>query len=398
MLKKSATAWDPDTVWQRIRDREPLFIVDVRNPDEFEQWRVEGPEAIPTVNVPYFDLLDPETDEADIAAGLTDGIREKVVDRLPGDRMVLAVCAKGDTSNYVAEALRRLDYEAVNLEGGMRAWGEYYYWRPVVEHESMALYQVVRPARGCLSHVLISDGHAAVFDPGRHLDTYRDLIARADARLERVVDTHLHADHLSGGPALADASQVPYFLHPYDAIHPMDMVPAELDYRYLREGQMFFIGRASVQALHIPGHTLGMVAFLVDDRYLLSGDSLFIGSIARPDLGGKAETWTPLFHRSMQRLMGLADETVVLPGHFSQMIEGDEDGLYRHTLGALKAENVGLQRAAADRETFERYIMESLPEFPDAYVDIKRINAGLKTTDEDEARELELGKNVCALG
>ena len=397
MLKKSDTAWKTQTLWERILDREPMFVVDVRNPDEFEQWRVEGPEPIPTVNVPYFDLLDPETDETDIAAGLIAGIREKIGDQLPADHQIVAVCAKGDTSGYVAEALRRLDYDAVNLEGGMQAWGEFYYWRPVVEEESMGLYQVVRPARGCLSHVLVSDGHGVVFDPARHAETYRELLDRADARLERVIDTHLHADHLSGGPALAAEAQVPYHLHPYDGIHPMDMVPAEIDYRYLKEGQMFFVGRTAVQALHVPGHTLGMVAFLIDDRYLLTGDSLFLDSIARPDLGGKAETWTPLFHASIQRMMGLPDETVVLPGHFSQVSEGNEDGRFMQTLGELKRHNPGLQKAAGGHEEFERYIMESLPEFPDAYVDIKRINAGLRETDQEEARQLELGKNVCAL-
>lgn len=397
MLQKSETAWTTETLWGRILDREPMFVLDVRNPDEFEQWRVEGPEPIPTVNVPYFELLDPDTDEEDLAAGLVAGLRDQLGEQLPDDRMIVAVCAKGDTSGYIAEALRRLDYDAVNLEGGMQAWGEYYYWRPVAETESLALYQVARPARGCLSHVLISDGRAAVFDPARHAGPYHDLLAQSGARLEQVIDTHLHADHLSGGPALAAEWQVPYHLHPYDGIHPMDLLPAELDYHYLKEGQTFFIGRAAVRALHVPGHTLGMVAFLIDDRYLLTGDSLFLGSIARPDLGGKAETWTPLFHGSIQRLMALPDETQILPGHFSQVAEGDDRGLFRASLGRLKERNPGLQKAMAGAETFERYIMESLPQFPDSYVDIKRINAGLRTTDEDEARELELGKNVCAL-
>ena len=72
-----------------------------------------------------------------------------------------------------------------------------------------------------------------------------------------------------------------------------------------------------MKTLHIPGHTLGNVAYLVDDRYLFTGDSIFIESIARPDLGGKGDTWAPLHYHSLRRLLELPDDTVVLPAHFS---------------------------------------------------------------------------------
>jgi hypothetical protein len=93
------------------------------------------------------------------------GVQSQLMEQLPHDRPILAVCAEGNTSNYVAEGLRRLDYDAVNMAGGMAAWGNFYYWRPVAETEDFSLFQVVRPARGCLSHVLVSDHRAAVFDP-----------------------------------------------------------------------------------------------------------------------------------------------------------------------------------------------------------------------------------------
>lgn len=399
MSGKVSASTSPAKVWEQLLRNEPMFILDVRDHDEFESWRVEGPRAaVPTVNIPYFELLDLESEEEDVIDAVMRGVQAQLKGQLPDDRPILAVCAEGKTSTYVAEGLRRLGFDAVNMEGGMEAWGNFYYWRAVEENARYSLFQVVRPARGCVSHVLISDRHAAVFDPARHLETYHELANAAGARIDLVLDTHLHADHLSGGPALGEHDHIPYYLHPYDAIHPMDMLPARMPYRYLEEAQVLQVGRVEIQVLHFPGHTLGMVAFLIDGRYLLDGDSVFLESIARPDLGGKAENWAPLLYTSLQRMTTLPDETVVLPAHFSDITTGDEHGVYQATLGDLKQHNPGLLKLAEGEKAFTDYVLASLPEFPEAYIEIKRANAGLTSPDERKAQELELGKNLCALG
>lgn len=398
MLKQVTTGSTPQQVWERLLRNEPLFILDVRNRDEFERWRVEGPRSVPMLNVPYFELLDLEGEEEDVTEAVMRGVRAQLMEQLPHDRSILAVCAEGNTSNYVAEGLRRLGFDAMNMEGGMEAWGNFYYWRPVEETERFSLYQVVRPARGCVSHMLVSEHRAAVFDPARHIETYHELATAVGARIEMVLDTHLHADHLSGGPALGQGDHIPYHLHPYDAIHPMDMLPARIAYRPLEAEQTFRVGSAEVRVLHFPGHTLGMVAFLIEGRYLLSGDSLFLESVARPDLGGKAEAWAPLLYDSLQRMAELPDETLVLPAHFSDIAAGDENGVFSATLGELKQRNPGLLKLAEGEAAFCDYILANLPEFPEAYVEIKRANAGLTSADERRAQELELGKNICAVG
>jgi glyoxylase-like metal-dependent hydrolase (beta-lactamase superfamily II) len=397
MLKQVTTGPTPQQVWERLLRNEPMFILDVRNRDEFEAWRVEGPHAVPTLNVPYYELLDLEGEEEDVTEAVMRGVQAQLMAQLPHDRPILAVCAEGNTSRYAAEGLRRLGFDAVNMEGGMEAWGNFYYWRPVEETERFSLYQMVRPARGCLSHILVSEHRAVVFDPARHIGIYHELAAAVDAQIERVMDTHLHADHLSGGPQLGRHDHIPYHLHPYDAIHPMDMLPARMTYRPLEAGQTFRIGRAKVKVLHFPGHTLGMVAFLIEGRYLLSGDSLFLESIARPDLGGKAEAWAPLLYDSLKRIAELPDATLVLPAHFSDVTTADENGVFRATLGELKQHNPGLLKLAEGEKAFSDYILENLPEFPAAYIEIKRANAGLVSPDERKAQELELGKNICAV-
>lgn len=373
-----------------------LFIVDLRNRDEFDRTKVEGRTPIPMVNAPYFEVLE-TGDSDDIAQIFADYAAKTWNELLPRDAQILVVCAKGGTSDLAAEGLQRLGYNALSLAGGMNAWGNFYDRKAIVQAEGLAVFQVIRPARGDLSYILVSENEAVVIDPNRHIEQYTEFLAANRLRLAAVLDTHGHADHISGGRALADAAGSEYYLHPYDAIHPIDVLPATIRYEPLREGQEIRFGAARVTVLHIPGHTLGNLAFLVNDTYLLSGDSIFIQSIARPDLGGRGDTWAPLHYRSLARLLELPDQTVVLPGHFSVPAEANINGTYAAELGHLKRENEGLQVVARGEEAFVRYILASLPTFPPQYVDIKRVNAGLLQPDEETASELELGRNICAL-
>ena len=394
--QRAQTEWGVAVLQDRLEAGEEFFVFDVRNEDEFASWQIEGRQPLPTVNVPYYEML--EFDEFDDVVDSFRAYLEKSwVGKLPRDKAILAVCAKGDTSEYVAEALRRLDFEAFNLAGGTAAWGNHYAVRPVVESEELTILQISRPARGCLSHLVASGGRAAVIDPLRHVDRYLDLVRAHGWKIELVLDTHGHADHISGGPALAAAAGVPYHLHPYDGIHPIDVLPARLEFAYLRDGRAFEIGRHRLTALHVPGHTLGNTVFLLDERYLFAGDSIFIESIARPDLGGRGDTWAPLHYGSLRRLLELPDETLVLPGHFAGLAEEGENGLFAAPLGDLRQRNEGLVMAAGAEQEFVAYILASLPEYPDEYVEIKRVNAGLVEVKEATASELELGKNICAL-
>jgi glyoxylase-like metal-dependent hydrolase (beta-lactamase superfamily II)/rhodanese-related sulfurtransferase len=391
-----APQWTVSDLDDRLEAGPPFYLLDVRNRDEFEATPVEGREPGPQRNVPYFEMLEAAGME-DLVDSVESYARAELAAELPRDQPVLAVCAKGDTSEFVARALVRLGYDAANLAGGTRAWGDHYRVKPVVREDGLTILQIARPARGCLSHLVVSDGRAVVVDPARHAEQYVGIAGAEGAAIEGLIDTHGHADHISGGPALAGALDVPYHLHPYDAIHPIDLVPGRLAYEALRAEQEITVGRVTVRALWVPGHTLGNLALLVADRYLLAGDTLFLDSVARPDLGGRAETWAPMHHESLARLLELPDETVVLPGHFSSRREADSAGVFAARLGDLRDANEGLRQVRRGREEFVRYILDSLPRFPDEYVEIKRVNAGLLIPDEEEARELETGKNLCAL-
>jgi glyoxylase-like metal-dependent hydrolase (beta-lactamase superfamily II)/rhodanese-related sulfurtransferase len=397
MITHKMPVWSPAELYRHLNEGSQFAILDVRNQSEFNAWKIEGKGSIHTVNIPYYDLLDLQDVNEELATAVVRAIPERLKDKLRRSEPILAVCARGETSPHVAEGLRRLGYQAFNLEGGMAAWGDHYEMRAVEETRRLSILQISRPARGCLSYLLASGGEAMVVDAARHIDIYTRIAAERGWRVTGVLDTHLQADHLSGGVALARALGVDYWLHPYDSIHPDDLLPATFSFRYLEGEITFTLGEVRVRALHLPGHTLGMINLLVDDRFLLTSDTLFIGSVGRPDLGGRAEQWVPLLYRSLQRVLALPDSTVVLPAHFSHMREADDQGCYRAPISALRSHNEGLLMLSQGLAAFRAYILESLPEHLQSYDDIRRVNTGLLQVDEAKASELELGRNRCSV-
>jgi glyoxylase-like metal-dependent hydrolase (beta-lactamase superfamily II)/rhodanese-related sulfurtransferase len=376
-----------EELYQRISQPNEIYLLDVRNQEEFDTWRVEGRYTPETGHVFYGDFLE---DEA------------SALRSIPQDREVVVVCAKGGASAYVAEILsNQYGISAVNLAGGMAEWGDYYHFLPVIEGEDFRIFQVRRVARGCLSYILISQGKAALVDPLRHTSHYTRFLEQAGASLELIIDTHSHADHISGAPELATSSGAPYYLHPYDAIHPFDMLPASLAYQPLQDGQEFKLGQLDLRVLHVPGHTLGQVNLFAQagdgSIYLFTGDNLFLQSFGRPDLGGQGEAWAPLVYRSIFEVVKelVPGQALALPGHFARHSESRADGLFAATLERLWKENADLQNTS--REEFIQYVLAHLPQMPEQYIEIKRVNGGLSQADEEEASELELGKNVCAL-
>ncbi len=374
---------------------QPLFLIDVRSRADHERSKVEGRESMTTINTPVSEMQNATGLQG--ADAVAEYARREWASVIPQDAQVAVVCGKGITSAMVAEALERVGYGAASLVGGFEAWGNFYDFQPVVTGADLSIHQVARPARGCLSYVVASQGEAIIVDPLRHHEQYIEFAEQNGLKIVAVLDTHGHADHISGAPAIAKALNVPYYFHPYDAIHPIDVMPGTVEFEFLKDGASLSFGSTQLQVIHIPGHTLGNLAYLVGDRYLLSGDSIFVESIARPDLGGKGAEWSPIHYRSLSKLVALGDDTLVLPGHFSSPKEANESGFYGGTLGELKTKNEGLKVLLQGEESFVQYLLGSLPTFPPQYVDIKRVNAGLLKPDEEKASELELGRNICAL-
>src|SRR5919109_1997147 len=368
----------PDELYRHIRRGNPPFILDVRNEDEFANWAIEGLPPHSLLNIPYFVFLEDE------AGGL---------DKVPRGRDVTVVCAKGGSSAFVASILAQHGIRARNLQGGMIAWGDLHVTSRVSSaHDSaLTLLQINRVGKRCLSYVIVSDGEALAIDPARYLDWYTSLAEAQQARLTRVIDTHLHADHLSGGPGLTRALGIPYHICLDDA------AGAQFPYHSLEDGAHLALGSSVVEiiALHTPGHTPGSTSLLVNDQYLLTGDTLFVSSIGRPDLGHKAEEWARLLYRTLfDRIAQLSDDVLILPAHYAGETEMRRDGIIGITLGEARLQSPVFQ--VRTEQAFLDYVLEHLPPQPAIYQEIRRVNLGQMRFDEEHALEAELGPNQCA--
>lgn len=375
----TVTKWTAADVARKVIDNQSLFILDVRNADAFEDWKIEG-HQFDYVNIPYFELLD--------------GV-EGILPQLPKDKDILVVCAKEGSSIMVADMLSEADatLSVSYLVGGMKSWSSYLEPIKVADLSGNGeLYQFVRLGKGCLSYMVISEGEAALIDAVRFTEVFTSFAKEKNVEIKHVFDTHLHADHISGGRSIAEATGATYYLPSKDAAEVV------FDYTPLEDGLTVQIGASNIDvgALYSPGHTIGSTSFVVDGKYLLTGDILFIDSIGRPDLAGLAEDWVGDLRETLyRRYRELAEDLIVLPAHFMIIDELNEDGTVAKRLGDLLSENHGLN--IEDEREFRSIVTDHLPPQPNAYQQIRQVNMGKITPDHDEQTEMEIGPNRCAV-
>ncbi|MFY4777096.1 MBL fold metallo-hydrolase [Metabacillus sp. RGM 3146] len=362
---------------ERVIEKQEIFILDVRNENDFNDWKMEGVN-FDYLNVPYFDLLD--------------GV-EEILDSILSNKDVLVVCAKEGSSIMVAEMLSDAGLDVFYLKGGMKAWSEYLV--PIKAgslKNGGEIYQFVRLGKGCLSYMVLSNGEAAVIDASRMTNHYLSFAKEKGVSITQVLDTHLHADHISGGRELAEMAGAAYWLPSKDS------EGAAFEYKSLEEGNEITIDGTTVaiHTLPTPGHTAGSTSFIIDETFLLSGDILFIDSIGRPDLAGMAQDLAVQLRDSLyKQYKQLSADLIVLPAHFMTIEELNEDGSISEKLGVLFEKNHGL--SIQNEKDFKRLVTEHLPPQPNAYQEIRETNLGKINPDEEEQREMEIGPNRCAV-
>lgn len=366
---------------QKIIAREDLFILDVRNEDAYQDWKIEG-DSITSINKPYFDLID--------------GVDEILGD-LPKDQTILVACAKEGSSQFVAEQIvEATGQDVYYLEGGMKSYSEDL--QPVKLGDLSnggELYQFVRLGKGCLSYIAVAkNGDAAIVDTTRMVDQYQAFLDEKKANLKHAIDTHLHADHISGARTMRERTGANYWLPSKDAEE------VQFDYEAFEDGQVLTIGAAGeeieLKAVYSPGHTIGSTSVIIDDQYLVTGDILFVESIGRPDLAGKAEDWVGDLRNSLYVTFKNLDQNLkVLPAHFAKFAEVDEHGRVFETLEELFKTNEGLQ--FDDEAEFRSYVTGNLPPQPNSYQEIRQTNMGKIDPEPEEKTEMEIGPNRCAV-
>lgn len=363
----------PDELSRRLQAAgEDVLVLDIRHQEDFEDWHIPG-----STNVDVYDHL------VDEPAAAKESLAE-----LPEQKEIVTVCTEGVVSRTATDVLQELGYDAATLMDGMSGWSRVHrHARTPVDIDGQ-LVQVARPGKGCLSHVLVSDGRAAVFDASHYLDEYEKLLDEYDADLVAALDTHAHADHVSGSADLAARHDVPYYLHPADAL--------DIDASPLEDGQTLTVGAVDIEVIHTPGHSEGSVSFDVGGEALLTGDTLFHESVGRVELGVEAgiadsdvaENAATLYE-SIQKLLAYPDDVVVLPAHDP----GAPDPPVDATLGEVKERNEDLQRG---RDDFVATLASDVPDHPPNFERVKRVNVGRESVADTELADLELGPNNCA--
>ncbi len=352
------------------------FVLDVRAPDAFERWRIEGKAAIDALNIPYW-------------TAIVEG--DSVKPQLPEDRDVVVVCAHGGSSDLVVETLGLPNLR--NLEGGMDAWAVTLVPHTLWDDGTHFVIQFDRIAKACLSYAVgARGGTMAIIDPAADTDAYLAIAADMEAEITDVFDTHLHADHISFARKIVEASGAIYHISEGDA------EGASFDYAALQDGETFRFGNMDliVRSVATPGHTPGSTSLEVAGRFLMTGDAVFVSGIGRPDLGGQTEPWArDLFHTIHDKLAHLDHDLEVCPAHYTARSESSSDGTLRRRLGDLLEHDPVV--SMTDEEAFVHHVVTHLGEAPGIYQDIRKVNMGWTTVDADRAKELEVGRNECAL-
>ncbi|HET9185895.1 MAG TPA: rhodanese-like domain-containing protein [Solirubrobacterales bacterium] len=242
----------------------------------------------------------------------------------------------------------------------------------------MLFRQIIHEDLGCASY-LVSDresGEAAVVDPQWDIDPYRQLARLHGVRICHVLETHNHADHVSGHGRLARSEGA--------TIHVHELAGAEYPHEPFVDGWQLRLGEVTIEAIHTPGHRPEHTCFLLSDARrgdapwaVLTGDSLFIGDVARPDLAIEPREGAAAMFRSLhERLLTLPDDVEVWPGHLGGSLCGGSglDLKSSSTIGFERAHNAAL--AIDAEEDFVATATASLPDRPPNVEQIVALNRG----------------------
>lgn len=214
----------------------------------------------------------------------------------------------------------------------------------------------------------------AVVDPVEPPDFYLRAAAEAGLRIRYVIDTHVHADHLSSGRSLAAVTGAAYVLH-----RDAGALPA---YYGVQDGDRLDLGNISADVLHAPGHTPEHLALVVTDRsrapepwFVLTGHSLMVGDMGRTELASSAEEGARALFESARRLAALPDYVEVLPGAYAGSVCGRGlSGKSWSTIGFERRFNRAFR--IEDRDAFVALMLRDIPPRPPEAERIRRANLG----------------------
>lgn len=352
-----------------LEKQERVLVLDVRPNEQREEWQIPGSihiDAYKRLNANDLSVLD------DV--------------KIPENTKVVTVCAAGRTSQIAATELRKRGFEAYSLKDGMKGWSLAWNtaYRPF---DGFEIIQLRRTGKGCLSYIVASGNEAIIIDASLPVDVYATLVKQHQLIVKYVIETHIHADHLSRSKELANYFQAPLYLPSTNNVL--------FEFNPITSDTVFAIGSLALRSIPTPGHTLESFSFYIDDQIIFTGDTLFTNGLGRPDLKANADesrVKAALLYHSLKRLIALPHNVLILPAHTNKPVVFD-GALITSTIGEVK-KNISLINA--NENDFISTLLAKIPPTPANYLTIveKNLTGNFSGTD---STELEAGANRCAI-
>jgi glyoxylase-like metal-dependent hydrolase (beta-lactamase superfamily II)/rhodanese-related sulfurtransferase len=360
---------DTNTLQSWLEKGKDVSVLDIRPIQERTEWFI--PSSI------YFNVYNK--------------LKENIPDALKGLHLdktvpVVTICAGGKISMIAADLLNKQGFQAYSLEGGMKSWS--LAWNTAkLSFTDFEVIQFRRTGKGCLSYMIASNNEAIVVDASLPIEAYLETLKKENLNLKHVVETHIHADHLSRSKQLAERSKATLNLPVSNKVNfHFEPITAETEFQ---------VGHIRIVAIPTPGHTPESTSFLVNDKLLLTGDTLFTNGVGRPDLKANSDETihkSKLLYQSLRTLLVFNDDTIVLPAHTSQPVDFDNVPV-QATIGDIK-KTVAMLKLLED--DFINTILQRIPPTPANYLSIVEKNIKGDFSDVNPV-DLEAGANRCAI-
>jgi glyoxylase-like metal-dependent hydrolase (beta-lactamase superfamily II)/rhodanese-related sulfurtransferase len=387
---------EPTRLKEKLDNGEDIFILDVRSLQEHDAWKLSYDKYQETPVIPM-----------DMLASSQDLLAKQI----PKNKEIVTLCAHGHRSQMAAQMLSKLGYNVKSIKGGMAAWNQVYDIAEVSlgidsrtqGQKQLRIWQLRRVSKGCMGYVVASGASATVIDSTCALDnSVLELTEENGLKIVNVVDTHMHADHVSGLSTLAKRTGAKAFVSINEEYETS--TDLEIQVNPLKDNQQIPLSDGlSLRAIHTPGHTEGSMTFVLtlgsatkQKNYLFTGDTLFVNAVGRPDLHNKAKEYaTKLYNTYQTKVLNYPDDTVILPAHFdTNSISLKHGEIISELIGSVK-KNIKL--LSIQKSEFIDFMVSSVPPRPANYEKIIQLNKWLTPCDQVKIGDLEEGPNACAI-
>jgi glyoxylase-like metal-dependent hydrolase (beta-lactamase superfamily II)/rhodanese-related sulfurtransferase len=390
----------PNELKKKIDKEEDIFILDVRDHEEHKSWKISYDKHQDSLVIPIDDLSSPQS-----------------LEQIPKDKEIVAFCARGNRSMSAAKMLSKHGYRVKSVDGGLVGWDTVYDVALVTDKDSpIDIWQIRRISKGCISYLVASshNKNAIAIDATCEVDNIiSNILSENRLKLTKVIDTHMHADHLSGSTRLAKKYGSVIYLSSLEEYNTKNNTHG-LNLQLISNGDAVKIDEEfSLEAIHTPGHTNGSISLKIQKRtdnfveegnhpikknqnnnlYIFVGDTIFVNGIGRPDLHNKTEEFArKLFKTYHQKILNLPKETIVLSAHYSDVFK-HEKPIYE----TIKSIYQNIDLLSVPEDEFVKFVTDNSPPRPTNYEKITTANKQMISCDEIEQKDIENGPNACGI-